>query len=71
MLKTIDVNFLIVCIVLHCYTEMHLSLTWDWLFDILKSTETQLRFGAALCHTTDPANPNHHFHSNYVHNLRK
>ena len=71
LLKTIDVNFLIVCILLQCYTEMHLSLTWDWLIDIMDSTEAQLRFGAALCHTTDPANPNHPFHSNYVRNLRE
>ncbi|XP_078331394.1 E3 ubiquitin-protein ligase UBR5-like isoform X2 [Crassostrea virginica] len=56
---------------LQCYTEMHLSLTWDWLIDIMDSTEAQLRFGAALCHTTDPANPNHPFHSNYVRNLRE
>lgn len=53
------------------YTEMHLTLTWDWLINIMDSTEAQLRFGAALCHTTDPANPNHPFHSNYVRNLRE
>ncbi|XP_062606641.1 E3 ubiquitin-protein ligase UBR5-like isoform X3 [Saccostrea cucullata] len=56
---------------LQCYTEMHLSLTWDWLIDIMDSTEAQLRFGAALCHTTDPANPSHPLHSNYVRNLRE
>ena len=48
---------------------MHLSLTWDWLIDIMASMEAQLRFGTALCHTTDPANPNHPFHSNYIRNL--
>ncbi|XP_055998190.1 E3 ubiquitin-protein ligase UBR5-like isoform X2 [Ostrea edulis] len=56
---------------LQYYTEMHLTLTWDWLINIMDSTEAQLRFGAALCHTTDPANPNHPFHSNYVRNLRE
>ena len=71
MLKTNDENFLIVCILLQCYTEMHLSLTWEWLIDIMDSTETQLHFGAALCHTTDPDNPNHPFHYNYVRNLRE
>ncbi|KAK3087035.1 hypothetical protein FSP39_000732 [Pinctada imbricata] len=53
------------------FTEYHLSMTWDWLIDIMDSTEAQLRFGAALCNTTDPANPGHPFHSNYVRNLRE
>ena len=71
MLKTNDVNILIVRILLQYYTEMHLSLTWDWLIAIMDSTEAQPRLGAALCHITDPANPNHPFHSNYVGNLRE
>lgn len=64
-------GYLLMSMYRQCYTEMHLSLTWDWLIDIMDSTEAQLRFGAALCHTTDPANPNHPFHSNYVRNLRE
>ena len=72
MLKTIVyVNFFNLCILLLCYTNMHPSLTCDWLIDIMDSTEAQLRFGAAHCHTTNPDNPNHRFHSNYVRNLRE
>lgn len=33
-------------------------------------TEAQLRFGSALSNTSDPSNPGHPLHSNYVRNQR-
>ena len=53
------------------YTENHLRPTWEWLIDVMDSTEAQLRFGSALGNTTDPANSGHPQHSNYVRNLRE
>ncbi|XP_033727140.1 E3 ubiquitin-protein ligase UBR5-like isoform X1 [Pecten maximus] len=55
---------------LQLYTEDHLKITWEWLVDVMDATEAQLRFGSALSHTTDPANPGHPLHSNYVRTMR-
>lgn len=45
------------------YLESHLSRTWKWLIKVMDSTEAQLRFGAALTHSSDPQHPNHPFHT--------
>ncbi|XP_063230682.1 E3 ubiquitin-protein ligase UBR5 isoform X3 [Bacillus rossius redtenbacheri] len=47
---------------LQLYLEYHLKPTWDWLLTVMDSTEAQLRFGASLTHSSDPAHPGHPLH---------
>lgn len=37
--------------------DYRLKPTWDWLLMVMDSTEAQLRFGAALTHSSDPNHP--------------
>lgn len=37
----------------------------------MDSTEAQLRFGSALSNTSDPSNPGHPLHSNYIRSQRE
>ncbi|XP_052085872.1 E3 ubiquitin-protein ligase UBR5-like isoform X2 [Mytilus californianus] len=56
---------------LHFFSEWNLRHTWEWLFDVMDSTEAQLRFGSALSNTSDQSNPVHPLHSNYVRTQRE
>ncbi|CAG2184492.1 EDD1 [Mytilus edulis] len=53
------------------FSEWNLRHTWEWLFDVMDSTEAQLRFGSALSNTSDQSNPVHPLHSNYVRTQRE
>lgn len=44
--------------------ENRLKPTWDWALNVMDATEAQLRFGASLTHSTDPAHPLHPLHLN-------
>lgn len=55
---------------LQYFSEWNLHHTWEWLFAVMDSTEAQLKFGSALSNTSDPSNPGHPLHSNYVRNQR-
>lgn len=44
--------------------ESRLKPTWDWVLNVMDATEAQLRFGASLTHSTDPAHPLHPLHLN-------
>ncbi|XP_059478559.1 E3 ubiquitin-protein ligase UBR5 isoform X3 [Neocloeon triangulifer] len=45
------------------YLEFQLKPTWDWLLTVMDATEAQLRFGASLTSTSDPAHPSHPLHA--------
>lgn len=44
--------------------ESRLKPTWDWVLNVMDSTEAALRFGASLTHSTDPSHPLHPLHLN-------
>lgn len=43
--------------------EGRLKTTWDWVLNVMDATEAQLRFGASLTNSADPAHPLHPLHS--------
>lgn len=48
---------------LQTYMEFQLKPTWLWLLTVMDATEAQLRFGASLTSTSDPAHPSHPLHA--------
>ncbi|XP_065335384.1 E3 ubiquitin-protein ligase UBR5 isoform X2 [Cloeon dipterum] len=48
------------------FMEFQLKPTWDWLLTVMDATEAQLRFGASLTSTSDPAHPSHPLHAPIV-----
>lgn len=40
-------------------TDQHLHTTWKWLWQVMDTTEAQLRFGASLTAVSDPTHPQH------------
>lgn len=42
--------------------EEKLKPTWDWVLSVMDATEAQLKFGASLTNSADPANPLHPLH---------
>jgi len=47
-------------------TDGHLKATWEWLWNIMETTEAQLRFGASITAVSDPNHPQHPFYDNQV-----
>lgn len=43
--------------------ETRLKPTWNWILTVMDATEAQLRFGASLTNSADPAHPLHPLHS--------
>lgn len=48
---------------LQMHLETRLKSTWDWMLTVMDATEAQLRFGASLTNSADPAHPLHPLHS--------
>ncbi|XP_046991563.1 E3 ubiquitin-protein ligase UBR5 [Schistocerca americana] len=59
--RTLDISYQ-ESLNLQLYLEYRLKPTWDWLVTVMDSTEAQLRFGASLTHSSDPAHPGHPLH---------